>query len=122
VAMSSTYVDPQALVNRSGRAARNAPCHPPSATVARLIDAARVTAGSAGLLRSEHGCSRSRRPPYSPPPEEQVRNATAAGHGLEVEPVEQILVAAPESLPSADLDRRDGNMDGVDEIRLEELP
>ena len=48
-------------------------------------------------------------------------NAAGAGNGLEVEPVEQILVGGPESLPSADLDRRDGDMDGVDEIRLEEL-
>ena len=39
-----------------------------------------------------------------------------------MEPVEQVLVGGPESLPSADLDRRDGDMDGVDEIRLEELP
>src|SRR3954468_15712253 len=38
-----------------------------------------------------------------------------------MEPVEQVLVGGPESLPSADLDRRDGDMDGVDEIRLEEL-
>lgn len=28
----------------------------------------------------------------------------------------------PESVPPADLDRRDGDMEGVDEIRLEELP
>src|SRR5438270_13493268 len=51
-----------------------------------------------------------------------MRNAARAGHGLEVEPVEQVLVGSPELLPSADLDRRDGDMDGVDEIRLEELP
>src|SRR5438270_6688204 len=51
-----------------------------------------------------------------------MRNAARAGHGLEVEPVEQVLVGGPESLASADLDRRDGDMDGVDEIRLEELP
>ena len=44
-----------------------------------------------------------------PPPEEEVRNAAGAGHGLEVEPVEQVLVGGPESLPSADLDRRDGD-------------
>src|ERR1700704_1998086 len=65
---------------------------------------------------------RSPRPSCSSPPEEQMRNAAGAGHGLEVEPVEQVLVGGPESLPSADLDRRDGDMDGVDEIRLEELP
>src|SRR5437763_5844101 len=51
-----------------------------------------------------------------------MRNAARAGHGLEVEPLEQVLVGSPELLPSADLDRRDGDMDGVDEIRLEELP
>src|SRR2546421_9382343 len=51
-----------------------------------------------------------------------MRNVARAGDGLEVEPVEQVLVGGPESLPSADLDRRDGDMDGVDEIRLEELP
>ena len=39
-----------------------------------------------------------------------------------MEPVEQVLVRGPESLSPADLDRRDGDMDGVDEIRLEELP
>jgi len=37
-----------------------------------------------------------------------------------VEPVEQLVVGGPESFPSADLDRRDGDMDGVDEIRLKE--
>src|SRR4029077_8791195 len=63
-----------------------------------------------------------RRPPVLPPPEEQVRHAAGAGHGLEVEPVEQLLVGGPESFPSTDLDRRDGDMDGIDEIRLKELP
>src|SRR4051794_16364661 len=39
-----------------------------------------------------------------------------------MEPVEQVLVRGPELLPSADLDRRHGDVDGVDEIRIEELP
>jgi len=39
-----------------------------------------------------------------------------------VETVEQVLAGRPESLPSANLDGRDGDVDGVDEIRLEELP
>ena len=39
-----------------------------------------------------------------------------------MEPVEQVLVGSPESLPSTDLDRRDGDMHGVDEICLEKLP
>ena len=38
-----------------------------------------------------------------------------------MEPVEQVLGGGPESFPSADLDRRHGDMDGVDEIGVEEL-
>src|SRR4051812_11958712 len=43
----------------------------------------------------------------SAPPEEQVRHAAGAGHGLQVEPVEQLLGGGPEPLAPADLDRRD---------------
>src|SRR5262245_49693850 len=48
-------------------------------------------------------------------------DAARAGHRFEVETVEQFLRGRPELLPSADLDRRDGDMHGVDQIRLEEL-
>ena len=58
----------------------------------------------------------------SPPPEQEVSHAAGAGHGLEVEPVEQVLGGGPESLPAAELDRRDGDVHGVDEVGLEELP
>src|SRR5262245_42023946 len=79
--------------------------------IARIVD-----------IRKLVDCGAARRPPRLPPPEDQVRNAAGAGHGLEVEPFEQVLVGGPESLPPADLDRRDGDMHGVDEVRLEELP
>ncbi len=36
--------------------------------------------------------SRPGRPPRLPPPEDEVRNAAGAGHGLEVEPVKQVIV------------------------------
>src|SRR4029079_5001006 len=39
----------------------------------------------------------------------------------EVEPVEKLLGRGPEALPPADRDRRDGDVHGVDEIRVEEL-
>src|SRR5437763_7149838 len=49
-------------------------------------------------------------------------HAAGAGHRLQMEPVEQFVRGAPESLSTADLDRRDSDMHGVDEVRLEELP
>ena len=54
--------------------------------------------------------------------EQEVRHAAGARHGLEVEPVEQVVGGGPESLAAAELDRRDGDVHGVDEVRLEELP
>src|SRR4051794_21197169 len=75
---------------------------------------ARRTAGEAVAARQ--------RSPWSPPPKDQVRDAAGTGHGLEVEPVEQLVGRGPEALPSADLDRRDSHVHRVDQIRLEELP
>src|SRR5438874_5685892 len=63
-----------------------------------------------------------RGPWWLPAPEQQVRHAAGARHGLEVEPVEQVFGGGPESLPSAELDGRDGDMHGVDEVRRQELP
>src|SRR6185436_11944942 len=45
-----------------------------------------------------------------------------ARHGLEVEPVEQLLGGGPESFTAAELDRRDGDVHGVHEVGVQELP
>src|SRR5262245_53788617 len=50
-----------------------------------------------------------------------MRHAAGTRHRLEMESLEQVLGRVPESLPATDLDRRHGDMDGVDEVRLEEL-
>ena len=39
-----------------------------------------------------------------------------------MESVEQVLGGGPESLSSAELDRRNGDVHGVDEVGLQELP
>ena len=57
----------------------------------------------------------------SPPPEEEVRHAAGARHGLEVEAVEQLVGGGPQSLAATELDRRDGDVHGVDEVGLQEL-
>src|SRR5215204_1055033 len=61
-------------------------------------------------------------PRWLPTPENEVRNATRTRHGLGMEAVEEVLGGGPESLPAAELDRRNGDMHGVDEVGLQELP
>src|SRR4051812_33509359 len=58
----------------------------------------------------------------SPPPKKQVRDAGGAGHGLELEAIEQLLVRGPQSLTLADFDRRNRDVHRVNEVGVEELP
>ena len=69
--------------------------------------------------RSEHG---SRAHLTSAAPEQVVDHAAGAGDDLEVEAVGELVGRLPEALAAARLDRRDGHVQGVDQVGLEELP
>src|SRR5918994_3920842 len=56
-----------------------------------------------------------------PVPEQKVRHPAGAGHGVEVEAVEQLVVGVPEAFALAELDRRYGDVHRVDEVGVEEL-
>src|SRR5207244_11078552 len=54
-------------------------------------------------------------------PEDEVGDAAGAGHGVAVESVEQIVRRTPEAHAAAELDRRDGDVERVDQVGIEEL-
>ena len=60
--------------------------------------------------------------PVSSPPEQVVRHSARAGHDVEVEPVEQLVRRLPQPRSGAELDRGDRDVQGVDEVGVEELP
>ena len=61
--------------------------------------------------------------PVSSPPEQVVRHSAWARHDLKVKPVEQLLRRLPQPRSGAELHLRgDRNMEGVDEVGVEELP